>query len=225
MLSLIVANDQASGCPCQQFNRRPLRCLAGAVRLPAVTVGGFRLVRVAIACLAAASCTSSSDHAALAPAPSSVRLPSSTSAPAATPKASAKSGWTASATPTPGEALVVQRASRPMQFESPSHNIRCMVGEDALCKSYRHRWHAPARPDRCDPLAYGDTLVLVRSGRISEFLCQGDNTFFGATPVLAYGHAWRYGHTQCLSAGDGVTCTNLVTRHGFFTNLDAYRLF
>jgi hypothetical protein len=100
-----------------------------------------------------------------------------------------------------------------------------MVGDDALCRSYKHRWRAPARPARCDPLAYGDTLVLLRSGSRSEFLCQGDNTFFGATPVLSYQHAWRYRNTECVSRETGVTCTNIATGHGFFMSLDRFRLF
>jgi hypothetical protein len=121
--------------------------------------------------------------------------------------------------------VAVQRTPRPVQFATPSGNILCRVGDDALCTAFKHRWRAPSRPSDCDALAYGDTTVLRRSGSRSELLCQGDDTFFGDTPVLAYQHGWRYRNTQCVSRLDGVTCTNAATGHGFFISQDRYRLF
>jgi hypothetical protein len=123
------------------------------------------------------------------------------------------------------ETFVVQQANQPVQFATPTGKIMCMVQDEALCKSEEHQWRAPTRPKGCDALAYGATLVSTASGGRSQFLCQGDNTFFGALPVLAYGHAWRYRSTQCVSRREGVTCTNLATSHGFFVSQASYRLF
>lgn len=64
----------------------------------------------------------------------------------------------------------------------------------------RTRWFAKGR----------DLVVRTTGGR-------------GRQAGLRYGDTLRVGAVQCTSAATGVTCRNLVTRHGFWMSRTAYR--
>ncbi len=137
-------------------------------------------------------------------------------------------------------------------FASPSGNLVCLVygtrrGESIRCEAIEHRWSVPAKPKSCE-YDYGDGLTL--DGGRGALLCASDTmreaaqlsrkpetAWFssrrdvvvrerdglGAMAGLRYGYALRVGAMQCTSSTRGITCRNLVTRHGFWMSRTAYR--
>jgi hypothetical protein len=113
----------------------------------------------------------------------------------------------------------------PHYFETPSHNIGCYVSaHDARCDIRERDWSPPPEPRSCKKIGldYGQGIVV--GPHRAEFICAGD-TALGGKAVLGYGHTAQRGSLNCVSSPDGITCTNLDTRHGFALSRQGYRIF
>jgi hypothetical protein len=111
------------------------------------------------------------------------------------------------------------------EFQSPSHNIGCvLVGGSARC-DIRHRTYTlPPRPKSCPHVVNFGQGVFVAGSGTGRIVCAGD-TALNAGHVLAYGSSDTFGRFACTSATTGVTCTNTHNGHGFFISIQSYRLF
>jgi hypothetical protein len=111
-------------------------------------------------------------------------------------------------------------------FQSPSHNIGCVVGSSygARCDIAHRSWKPPARPKSCPSFTgYGQGLIVGKTGP-GHVICAGD-TALTQGGVLAYRHSRSVGRFTCTSQTSGMTCRNRRTGHGFFLSKDSYRLF
>ena len=59
----------------------------------------------------------------------------------------------------------------------------------------------------------------------AAFTCVSDSFREGSLPVLDYGEISRLGNVECNSKEDGLTCTHVPSRHGFFVSRARYELF
>jgi hypothetical protein len=108
-------------------------------------------------------------------------------------------------------------------FESPSHNIGCVMTEQgARCDIRHHSWPLPKRPKSCE-FDYGGSLFVGVKGR-GEYGCVSDSAM-GAGPVLPYGESLRKGRFVCTSEEVGVRCVNRRNGHGFLLSRQRVRLF
>jgi hypothetical protein len=104
-------------------------------------------------------------------------------------------------------------ASAATFFETPSHNIGCVVSKSgARCDIREHSWTPPPKPASC-PVDWGNGLTVGRSG-FARWVCAGD-TVFGGKKVLGYGKSVRRGRFTCTSRRNGVRCVNQRNQHGF----------
>ena len=108
-------------------------------------------------------------------------------------------------------------------FETPSHNIGCILTEQgARCDIRDHSWPLPKRPQSCE-FDYGGSLFIGNRGR-GEYGCVSDSAM-GAGPVLPYGRTIRKGRFVCASEEIGVRCVNRRNSHGFLLSRQRVRLF
>jgi hypothetical protein len=108
-------------------------------------------------------------------------------------------------------------------FETPSHNIGCVLtAQAARCDILHHDWPNPKRPKWCE-FDYGNSFFINVKGR-GERGCVSDSAL-DAGPVLAYGESIRKGRFSCVSEEAGVTCDNIRNGHGFFVSRQSVRFF
>lgn len=108
-------------------------------------------------------------------------------------------------------------------FETPSHNIGCILTEQgARCDIRDHSWPLPKKPKSCE-FDYGGSLFIGKQGR-GEYGCVSDSAM-GAGPVLPYGESIRKSRFSCTSEEAGVRCVNRRNGHGFFLSKQRVRLF
>lgn len=108
-------------------------------------------------------------------------------------------------------------------FESPSHNIGCILSEQgARCDIRQHSWPLPKRPKSCE-FDYGGSLWVGDKGK-GEYGCVSDSAM-QAGPVLPYGESIRKGRFVCTSEEIGVRCVNRRNGHGFLLSRQRVRLF
>jgi len=108
-------------------------------------------------------------------------------------------------------------------FESPSHNIGCVLYDDgARCDIIHHSWPLPKKPKSCE-FDYGGSVFIGDRGR-GEYGCVSDSAF-GIGWVLSYGESMRKGRFVCTSEEAGVRCVNRRNGHGFFLSRQRVRLF
>jgi len=104
-------------------------------------------------------------------------------------------------------------ASAATFFETPSHNIGCVISSSgARCDIREHAWKPPPKPRSC-PVDWGNGLTVGRRG-FAHFVCAGD-TVLGGKRVLDYRKSIRRGRFTCTSRRDGVRCVNRRNDHGF----------
>lgn len=104
-------------------------------------------------------------------------------------------------------------ASAATFFETPSHNIGCVISSSgARCDIREHAWKPPPKPQSC-PVDWGNGLTVGRRG-FAHFVCAGD-TVLGGKRVLDYRKSIRRGRFTCTSRRDGVRCVNRRNDHGF----------
>lgn len=107
-----------------------------------------------------------------------------------------------------------QAQARMLFFQTPSGNIGCAMGADAVrCDIRHHSWSPPPKPTNCY-LDWGYGLTVRNSG-LGHFFCGGDSVF-GDAGILPYGSIANHGHFRCWVRVKGVRCVNKGTRHGFF---------
>jgi hypothetical protein len=98
-------------------------------------------------------------------------------------------------------------------FESPSHNIGCVISKTgARCDIRVRTWDPPPKPASC-PVDWGQGLTVERRG-VARFVCAGD-TVFGGKRVLGYRKSIRRGRFECTSRRNGMRCVNVGNGHGF----------
>lgn len=109
-------------------------------------------------------------------------------------------------------------------FQSPSHNIGCVISKKAVrCDIRVHTWPTPPKPSYCD-VDYGGG-VAVGQHDPGSYVCAGDTTLDDSEPVLSYGDRIKAGNIRCASKTKGMRCVNLDTGHGFFLSRDVVHLF
>ena len=109
--------------------------------------------------------------------------------------------------------LVAAPAGAATFFETPSHNIGCVISKSgARCDIREHAWKPPPKPDSC-PVDWGNGLAVGRRG-FGHWVCAGD-TVFGGKRVLGYRKSIRRGRFECTSRRNGVRCVNERNEHGF----------
>jgi hypothetical protein len=99
-------------------------------------------------------------------------------------------------------------------FESPSHNIGCVISAKTgvRCDIRTHTWKPPPKPTACD-VDWGNGLEVGRRG-LGRWVCAGD-TVFGGTRVLGYRESIKRGRFECTSRRNGMRCVNARNDHGF----------
>jgi len=119
--------------------------------------------------------------------------------------------------------LVAAPAGAATFFESPSHNIGCVIGSSgARCDIREHAWKPPPKPSDC-PVDWGFGLTVGRHG-FARWVCAGD-TVFGGKRVLAYRNSIHRGRFTCTSYRNGMKCVNERNGHGFTLARRAARWF
>jgi hypothetical protein len=114
-------------------------------------------------------------------------------------------------------------ASALKSFQTPSHNIACvMLSTEVRCDIAKRSWTPPPKPKSC-PLDYGNGLTVGLRGR-AAFTCAGD-TVLGMGEVLPYGAVKRKLPFVCRSLESGVHCVNRRNGHGFFLSRQVARRF
>ncbi|MFN8160786.1 MAG: DUF6636 domain-containing protein [Solirubrobacterales bacterium] len=184
---------------------------SGAPRLARMAV--IPAVLVALAGVAVAGCGSDTETVTSTVTERTVTVQPTTETTTET-STSASTGTTGGSV-TPGPSL--------SSFKSPSGNIGCyLIGGTARCDIRERSWSPPPRPANC-PLDWGQGLEVGSSG--SRVVCAGDTALDPSAPVLAYGRSTAKGSIECVSATEGVTCTDNANWHGFFISRQSYRLF
>jgi len=108
-------------------------------------------------------------------------------------------------------------------FQSPSHNIGCIISKRGVrCDIRKKSWSPPMRPAFCF-LDWGNGVTVDRHGK-AEFTCAGD-TALGYGKVLRYGYSVRVGRFRCLSKKSDMRCFNRRNGHGFKLSRQRARLF
>jgi hypothetical protein len=99
-------------------------------------------------------------------------------------------------------------------FESPSHNIGCVISAKSgvRCDIRVHTWKPPPKPTGCD-VDWGNGLEVTQRGN-ARWVCAGD-TVFGGKRVLGYRKSIKRGRYECTSRKNGMRCVNLRNDHGF----------
>jgi hypothetical protein len=144
----------------------------------------------------------------------------STSSTAATSAASTTS--TTNTTSSSSSVATVHLAT----FKSPSGNIGCaIIAGTARCDIDHRTWSPPPKPKSCpDIVDFGQGLIVGNTGA-GRLVCAGDTERNPQAPVLAYNTDTIVGSFRCASRGDGMTCTNTASGHGFFIAIQSYRAF
>jgi len=120
-------------------------------------------------------------------------------------------------------AFAAPAGAAPAFFESPTHNIGCVIGASgARCDIREHAWDPPPKPRSC-PVDWGFGLTVGRRG-FAHWVCAGD-TVFGGKHVLAYRESIRRGRFTCTSHRNGMRCVNERNEHGFKLGRRAARWF
>ncbi len=111
--------------------------------------------------------------------------------------------WVVAVRPAPAGATDVT------SFASPSGNIACVLGEDAVtCSIEEYSFDAPGT---CSP---GAPVTVVVDGAGARPDC-GLGAVPGGAPALAYGSAAVHSHFACTSDQSGVACWDTWTGAGF----------
>jgi hypothetical protein len=98
-------------------------------------------------------------------------------------------------------------------FETPSHNIGCVISKaGARCDIREHAWKPPPKPESCE-VDWGYGLEVTRRG-FAGWVCAGD-TVFGGKKVLDYRESISRGRFTCTSYRNGMRCVNDRNHHGF----------
>lgn len=119
------------------------------------------------------------------------------------------------------------RADDYFGFQSPTGNIHCAIyswagGAEARCDLRELTRSYTRRPAGCD-LDWGNAFAVAASGP-GVLACVGDTVRDPRNPVLPYGEAVSLGGISCVSAQNGMTCTNRQG-HGFSVARARQKLF
>jgi hypothetical protein len=111
------------------------------------------------------------------------------------------------------------------QFQSPTHNIGCvMIAQAVRCDIRHHQWPTPPTPPSCE-LDYGQGVAVGKKDRPASYVCAGDTALDPTAPVLDYGNRISNRNFRCASKTKGMRCVNKHTKHGFFLSVETVHLF
>jgi hypothetical protein len=113
---------------------------------------------------------------------------------------------------------------RSATFSSPSLNIGCLVTESSVRCDIRQKSYKEPNPPASCQLDYGQAVAVGREDSEAGYVCAGD-TVLGAKKVLDYHTSTEVGDFGCTSRETGMTCYNLLTRHGFTISREYVDLF
>jgi hypothetical protein len=118
------------------------------------------------------------------------------------------------------------------QFQSPSGNIFCLMGDgnDVVCDIADHTYVPPPKPSDCQQGWGGRFSLDQGSAPVSH--CHGDTIIPSHTspgnipgePTLEYGRTQTLGAITCDSEPTGMTCTDSRTGHYFRLSRESYEL-
>ena len=110
-------------------------------------------------------------------------------------------------------AVVAAPAGAYTFFETPSHNIGCVISKTGTrCDIREHAWTPPPKPRTCE-VDWGFGLTVGKRG-FARWVCAGD-TVFGGKKVLGYRESIERGRFKCTSYRNGIRCVNTRNHHGF----------
>lgn len=123
------------------------------------------------------------------------------------------------------------KAQDPEGFQTPSHNIYCLVegpfadGEvpDLRCELAEIASRTPPRPARCEG-DWGLGFDVTQNGAVGQRICISDTIKNPSYPILPYGREWTGSGFTCRSETTGLTCSN-SEGHGFRLSRGVQRLF
>jgi hypothetical protein len=113
------------------------------------------------------------------------------------------------------------------EFQSPSTNINCSLGQvingdvTVTCAVAEHYWTAPPKSADCH-LNWGGRIELDQSGP-AHFDCYGQSMSV-PDQTLAYGGSIARGPITCFSEVTGMTCRNNDNGHYFRVSREGYEL-
>jgi hypothetical protein len=113
------------------------------------------------------------------------------------------------------------------EFQSPSTNINCSLGQvingdiTVTCELAQHNWVAPPKSPDCH-LNWGSRIELDQSGP-AHFDCYGQSMPM-PDQTLNYGGSIRRGPITCYSEVSGMTCTNSDNGHFFRVSRESYEI-
>ncbi|MBV8927536.1 MAG: hypothetical protein JO152_00245 [Mycobacteriaceae bacterium] len=121
----------------------------------------------------------------------------------------------------------VARADTEYNFQSPSGNIACMLGDvlngGVECDVADFTYVVPPRPTDCGPTHFGDRFALW-PGQPARMQCHGDTVRVPGMQTLAYGHSVSLGQISCDSEPAGMRCVDASTGHYFRAARDSFEL-
>jgi hypothetical protein len=118
-------------------------------------------------------------------------------------------------------------AAAQAEFQSPSTNINCSLGEDlngvvsVTCEVAQHSWVAPPREPACH-VNWGSRFLL-KQGLPAMFDCYGQ-AMPAPDQTLAYNTSISQGTITCYSKITDITCADHYTGHYFRVSRDSYEL-
>jgi hypothetical protein len=114
-----------------------------------------------------------------------------------------------------------------IEFRSPTGNINCIMysdpsGATARCDLTELKQSYTKRPAGCD-FDWGHSFAVDDGGK-GYLACVSDAVGNQGAAVLRYGQAVSLGGISCVSAENGMTCTN-AKGHGFSVAKAKQKLF
>lgn len=110
------------------------------------------------------------------------------------------------------------------QFQSPSGNIACDIGNDhAACDISEYTYQPPPPPPCAQHFPWGSRFVL-EAGKAGTVHCHSDTLRMPGEPILAFGQTKSAGTFTCESEPSGVKCTDGSTGHYFHVSRESYDL-
>ena len=176
-----------------------------------------------LAAAALASCGSGGGKKTASPTTTLTTSPEPTVAAGAPREATTGAVTTLPVGTVPAATTTAPPGATPTAFKSPTGNIGCLIGADAVrCDIHDHTYTPPPKPPGCD-LDWGDSIQLMAQGP-ANFFCHGDTAFDPSAAVLPYGAQARQGSLVCTSTEAGISCVREGTANGFSISRQTYSI-
>ncbi|WP_055405084.1 MULTISPECIES: DUF6636 domain-containing protein [unclassified Mycobacterium] len=112
----------------------------------------------------------------------------------------------------------------PVDFQSPSGNIYCVLDSPGVACDISDFTYQPPPPPECGKhFPWGNRFVL-NLGEPAAIHCHGDTLRVAGEQTLDYGRSLSAGTITCASEPSGMKCTDGSTGHYFRVSRDSYDL-